>query len=84
MLTISVYECYNFNGADFEGVSSDEEACTREPDRVYTWGNNDNYPGCGNCWCCRGIVYTTRLETELGSSPELMLWHLWQSLSTSI
>jgi len=36
---------------------------------VFTRGNNDDYPGCGGCWCCK------RLEWVCADKTGIAPWH---------
>ena len=48
------YTCHNFTTAEQSAISSgtsQQQVCTNGGN-VFTSGNNANYNGCGNCWCC--------------------------------
>ena len=51
-----VDDCYTFTAEDVSLVGSGnswEYQCESHPFNVYTGGNNVDYPGCGNCTCCK-------------------------------
>jgi hypothetical protein len=55
--------CYRWTDADrvlFNEGFLEPDVCNSGPGRMFTGGNNANYPSCGDCWCC--TVAGKRLE----------------------
>jgi hypothetical protein len=48
--------CYHWTDAEKDKWMnqgfSQQEVCNSVPGRLFTGGNNTEYPGCGDCWCC--------------------------------
>ncbi|XP_053385567.1 uncharacterized protein LOC128546054 isoform X2 [Mercenaria mercenaria] len=55
--------CYHWTQEDLaamgpgRSVETEREQCESYPGRVFTQGNNADYPNCGTCWCCQRKVY---------------------------
>ena len=74
-MSSKTYQCYKFTKDDKEWrkaggkiskkfIRSEDDMCTRHEGKSYTRGNNRQYPGCGNCWCCQVI-----LEPNIDTTP---------------
>ena len=49
------YDVYNYNSLEIglkAAGHSEKEICEADPFRIFTSGVNDNFPGCGEGWCC--------------------------------
>lgn len=49
------YTCHHYTQAEQDrtaGGESEKAVCESENNRNFTAGDNDNFRGCGNCWCC--------------------------------
>merc|ERR1719229_700312 len=49
------------------GAGEDDNWCQHNagPEFAYTMGKNDQYPGCGGCWCCKRAL--TKQAADKGS-----------------
>ncbi|XP_053385480.1 uncharacterized protein LOC123538535 isoform X3 [Mercenaria mercenaria] len=78
------FYCYHWTQADLAAMGpgrsaeTEREQCENRPGRVFTQGNNKDYPNCGTCWCCQRKVYECHYWTDddveaMGSSrtPEV-------------
>ncbi|XP_053385568.1 uncharacterized protein LOC123538671 [Mercenaria mercenaria] len=54
--------CYHWTQEDIaamgpeRSLNAQREQCESNPGRVFTQGNNEDYPNCGTCWCCQRKV----------------------------
>lgn len=65
-MSSKTYQCYKFTRDDKEWrkaggkisrkfIRGEKDMCTRHDGNSFTRGNNSQYTGCGNCWCCQPI-----------------------------
>ena len=50
------YVCHQYDDKDrllLAQGKTGKQACESKPNRIFTQGNNDKYPDCGSCWCCK-------------------------------
>ena len=49
------YGAYGYNSVEsglLDAGHSHKEVCEADPFRIYTYGVNDDFPGCADGWCC--------------------------------
>lgn len=50
----TTYTCYHYSQQEKNAIRSrGEKAVCESAGNIFTRGRNQNYQGCGTCWCCR-------------------------------
>eukprot|EP00041_Stephanoeca_diplocostata_P029137 m.853119 g.853119 ORF g.853119 m.853119 type:complete len:932 (+) comp23499_c0_seq1:35-2830(+) len=85
--THSSWECVRFNASENRAISTCEatgtnpaacqqQTCLRVPRHVWTDGKNEDFHGCGNCWCCVNKTVAQSLSDAVCPPGRLCLDHV--------
>ena len=79
----SQYQCYSWDSeanstylaSHGETLEAQLQVCN-SVGGVFTRGANDNFPGCGGCWCCTGVSADGEMLIKHSRSLIILPLHL--------